>query len=92
MTEQPELIPTGDNRMLDEVVSDRKITWLERTLGTDNYRIVKGLFKTPASIIGFILIFIFILVAIFAPLIMPPVDKDPFKMPRDGYSGEPKAP
>jgi hypothetical protein len=46
MTEQPELIPTGDNRMLDEVGIDRKITWLERTLGTDNYRIVKGLFKT----------------------------------------------
>jgi len=23
---------------------------------------------------------------------MPPVDKDPFKMPRDGYSGEPRAP
>jgi len=30
MTEQPEMIPTGDNRMLDEVFSDRKITWLEK--------------------------------------------------------------
>jgi peptide/nickel transport system permease protein len=92
MNESSELIPSGDNRILDEVYSDRKITWMERTLGTDNYRIVKGLVKTPASIVGFILIFLFVLIAIFAPAIMPPVDKDPFKMPRDGYSGEPKAP
>lgn len=85
-------IPSGDNRLLDEVLSDRKITRLERVLGPDNYRIVKGLFKTPASIIGFILIFIFILIAVFAPLIAPPVGNDPLKIPRDGFSSQPKDP
>ncbi len=84
--------PSGDNLLLTEAHSDRKITWLERTLGPDNYRIVKGLFKTPASIIGFLLILTFVLIAVFAPVIAPPVGNDPFKMPRDGFSGEPKAP
>ncbi len=85
-------IPSGDNQLLEETKSDRKITWLERVLGPDNYRIVTGLFKTPASVIGFVLIFIFILIAIFAPVIAPPVGNDPMKIPRDGFSGEPKAP
>lgn len=85
-------IPSGDNQLLEETKSDRKITWLERILGPDNYRIVTGLFKTPASIIGFVLILIFILVAILAPVIAPPVGNDPMKIPRDGFSGEPKAP
>jgi peptide/nickel transport system permease protein len=82
--------PTGDNTLLKEVLSDRKISWLERVLGPENYRIIKGLLKTPASIIGFILIFMFILIAIFAPVIAPPVGKDAYRIPRDGFSGEPK--
>lgn len=85
-------IPSGDNRELEEVFSDRKITWLERTLGPDNFRIIQGLFKTPASIIGFLLILFFVLIAIFAPVIAPPVGNDPLKIPRDGFSGEPKEP
>lgn len=91
MTEK-KTIPTGDNLLLDEAQSDRKIGWFERFLGPDNYRIITGLFKTPASIIGFILIFIFILVAILAPVIAPPVGNDPMKIPRDGFSGEPQPP
>jgi len=85
-----------DNRdeiaaLIGDTLSNRKISWLERTLGPENYRIVTGLFKTPASILGFVLILFFILIAIFAPLIMPPVTPtDPYKMPRDGFSSEPK--
>jgi peptide/nickel transport system permease protein len=82
--------PSGDNTLLKEVISDRKIGRLEKFLGPENYRIIKGLLKTPASIIGFILIGMFILIAIFAPVIAPPVGKDPYKIPRDGFSGEPK--
>ncbi len=84
--------PTGDNTLLKEAFSDRKIGRLERFLGPENYRILKGLLRTPASIMGFSLIGIFILVALFAPLIIPPVGNDPYKIPRDGFSGEPKAP
>jgi len=89
---QMEHIPTGDNRLLEETISDRKISWLERFLGPDNFRIVTGLFKTPASIVGFILILVFVLIAIFAPFIAPPVGTDPMKIPRDGFSGEPQPP
>ncbi|MBA4384599.1 MAG: peptide ABC transporter permease [Anaerolinea sp.] len=83
-------IPAGDNSLLKETLSERKISWLERFLGPENFRIVKGLVKTPASIFGFILIIFFILIAIFAPVIAPPVGKDPYKIPRDGFSAEPK--
>jgi ABC-type dipeptide/oligopeptide/nickel transport system permease subunit len=82
--------PTGDNTLLKEVFSDRKIGRLERFLGPENYRILKGLLRTPASVMGFILIGFFILVAVFAPVIIPPVSSDPYRIPRDGFSGEPK--
>jgi len=82
--------PSADNSLLKEVIPDRKIGRVERILGPENYRIVKGLLKTPASILGFILIGIFVLIAIFAPVIAPPVGKDPYKIPRDGFGGEPK--
>ena len=84
--------PSGDNTLLKEVLPDRKIGRLEKFLGPENYRILRGLLKTPASIIGFILIALFILIAIFAPVICPPVGKDPYRIPRDGFSCEPKAP
>lgn len=75
------------------VGSLRKIGALERALGPENYRILIGLLKTPASIIGFILIGIFILIALAAPLIIPPVNpNDAYSIPRDGFSSEPKPP
>jgi len=33
---------------------------------------------------------IYILIALFAPVIIPPVGTDPYKIPRDGFSAEPK--
>jgi peptide/nickel transport system permease protein len=83
-------LPMGDNSLLRDTLPERKIGRLERFLGPENYRIVTGLLKTPASIIGFILIAFFIIVALAAPLIAPPVTKDPYKIPRDGFSSEPK--
>jgi peptide/nickel transport system permease protein len=67
-----------------------KINQLERLLGPENYRIVKGLLRTPASILGFILIGLFVLIALLAPVIAPPVGRDPYKIPRDGYRAEPR--
>ena len=76
---------------MGETVATRKIGRAERFLGPENYRIITGLFKTPASILGFSLIIFFILVAIFAPLIAPPVNpNDPYKIPRDGFKAEPQ--
>jgi peptide/nickel transport system permease protein len=83
--------PSGDNTLLSETVAVREIGRMERFLGPENYRIVTGLLKTPASIMGFILIGFFILVAIFAPVIAPPVNpNDPYKIPRDGFKAQPQ--
>jgi len=85
-------IPSGDNSLLTDTVSQRKIGWLEHFLGPENYRMMTGLLKTPASILGFSLILLFALTAIFAPLIIPPATtRSPYMMPRDGFASQPKA-
>lgn len=54
---------------------------------------IKALFKNPTSVAGMVLIVTFALVAIFAPIIAPPVDpNNPFAIPRDGFQAEPTAP
>jgi peptide/nickel transport system permease protein len=52
------------------------------------------LLKNPLSLSGLILITLFALVAIFAPLIAPPPERarDPYDMPRYGYSSVPQPP
>jgi peptide/nickel transport system permease protein len=75
---------------IQEAASPPKISRLERLLGPEYYRIVKGLLKTPASIMGFALIGLFIIIALAAPAIAPPVGRDPYMIPRDGYRPEPR--
>ncbi len=83
--------PSGNNELLEAAISMRKIGRLERFLGPENYRIVQGLFKTPTSIAGFILISFFVLIAIAAPVLAPPVTpNDPYKIPRDGFKSQPR--
>ncbi len=86
-----ETTPGSDNALLSETIAVREIGRLERFLGPENYRIVTGLMKTPASIVGFTLIGFYVLVAIFAPVLAPPVNvNDPYKIPRDGFKSEPQ--
>jgi peptide/nickel transport system permease protein len=86
-------VPVGDNTLLKETLPMRKIGWFERFLGPENYRILTGLLKTPASISGFILIGLFIFIALAAPVLAPPrPDSDPYTIPRDGFSSEPQPP
>ena len=40
-----ENIPVGDNSLLSDTISTRKISWLERVLGPENFRIVTGLIQ-----------------------------------------------
>jgi len=76
-----------------EELSVRKIGRLEKALGPEAYRILRGIFTNPLSIIGLTLIFLFVLVALLAPVIAPPVNKrNPYSIPRDGYSATPKDP
>lgn len=84
-------VPSADNSMLRDTISTRQISRLERFLGPENYRIMAGLLKTPASIAGMLLISMFVVISFAAPLIAPPVEgDDPYKIPRDGYSAEPQ--
>jgi peptide/nickel transport system permease protein len=86
-----ETIPIGTSNIpLIDAAPTRKIGRLERFLGPENYRIVRGLLKTPASILGFTLILFFLFIAIAAPWIIPPVGRDPYQIPRDGFSAEPR--
>jgi len=86
-------LPSGDNSLLQEAVQMRKIGRLEQLIGPDNYRILAGLSKTPASIIGLSLIVFFVLVAIAAPVLAPPkATGDPFDIPRDGFTSDPRPP
>jgi peptide/nickel transport system permease protein len=85
--------PTGDNELLGTAVATRKIGRLERFLGPDNYRVMQGLLKTPASIAGSVLILFFIIIALAAPVLAPPLNpNDPYKIPRDGFKAQPKPP
>jgi peptide/nickel transport system permease protein len=82
---------TGESSVLAEALPLREIGRLERFLGPENYRVVVGLFKTPASILGFALILMFALIALGAPAIAPPINpNDPYKIPRDGYRSDPQ--
>ena len=54
---------------------------------------ITALLKNPVSIIGTILVILFALVAIFAPLISPPaIPSEPYQIPRDGFTAEPQPP
>ena len=53
-------VPSGDNILLRDAIPVRKIGRVERFLGPENYRILQGLMKTPASITGFALVLFFV--------------------------------
>jgi peptide/nickel transport system permease protein len=89
----PAQIPaTGPASYLDSL-PERKVSWLEKTLGPEIYRILKGILSNPLSITGIALITLIVLVAAFTPQIAPPTNKrEPFMVPRDGFSPTPKVP
>ncbi len=70
----------------------RPIGRLERWLGTENYRVLKALVTNPLSLAGLILLSFFIFIAVAAPVLAPPSGRDPYKIPRDGYSPDPRPP
>ena len=54
----------------------------------------RQLAKNPLSLMGIIIIIVFAILAIFAPLIAPTPEnqRDPYLIPRDGYSATPQPP
>ena len=54
---------------------------------------VRKLLTTPISLVGIILILIYLIIAILAPVLAPYEDRNErFDIPRDGYRAEPKPP
>jgi len=51
------------------------------------------IFRNPSAVIGFLLLFFFIIIALSAPYIAPPKNvHEPYMMPHKGYSQSPKPP
>lgn len=51
--------------------------------------------KNPLSLAGLIIILVFVIIALFAPIIAPPPEGHiggPYQIPRDGFSAEPQSP
>lgn len=57
-------------------------------------KVILKLLKNPTSLIGIILLFGFVMVAILAPVIAPPPEnsRDQYMIPRDGFATTPKGP
>jgi len=76
-----------------ERIGRKEPNWLEQRLGTEIYRALKGMLTNPISLMGLALFAVFIFVAVFAPVLAPPLrPDDPYTIPRDGYSPVPNPP
>jgi peptide/nickel transport system permease protein len=67
---------------------------MRKLLGPEWYRLLRGVVTNPLSIAGLIIVTVFILMAVCAPVLAPPVTAmaDPYLIPRDGFGPEPKPP
>lgn len=67
---------------------------LEQLIGPEWYRLVKGIVTNPLSVTGILIILAFTFMALFAPLLAPPINEnwDSTVLPRDGFSSEPQPP
>jgi peptide/nickel transport system permease protein len=57
-------------------------------------KVLKRLLKNPTSLAGILLLLGFVVIGILAPVLAPPPanSRDPFMIPRDGFSTEPRPP
>jgi len=69
---------------------DKKTGRIRHIFGVDKNGVLRGLLRNPSSLIGLVLVAVFILIALLAPLIAPPINNDPYQIPRDGYQYEPQ--
>jgi peptide/nickel transport system permease protein len=57
-------------------------------------KVIFKLLRNPTSLAGIILLIVFVLTALFAPMLAPPEERarDPYMIPRDGFSTAPNPP
>ena len=72
----------------------REQTRLEKAIGPEWARLIRGIVTNPLSVIGIVLVVFFALMAIFAPVLAPtpPGTRNPMQIPRDGFRAEPQPP
>ena len=56
------------------------------------HRTVRKLFSNVSSLVGIVLLFIFIIIALFAPIIAPPLSDDSYQVPRMSWDVNPQPP
>lgn len=83
----PATLPLQENYL-------RPPTRLEKALGPEWARLIKGLYTNPLSVVGVIIVIGFLLMALFAPILAPAptANWDPYSIPRDGFKPEPQPP
>lgn len=72
----------------------REQTRLEKALGPEWARLIRGVLTNPLSVAGLIIVLLFIFVALFAPILAPAPNErwNPYEIPRDGFRAEPQPP
>lgn len=67
---------------------------MEKMLGPESARVIRGLLTNPLSVTGLIVVFLFFVVAAAAPVLAPPFQAtaDPYQIPRDGFGPTPQEP
>jgi peptide/nickel transport system permease protein len=55
-------------------------------------RILRKLFSNASSLVGIVLLFVFIIIAILAPVIAPPLSEEPYQIPRMSWDVNPQPP
>ncbi|MCI0394652.1 MAG: ABC transporter permease [Chloroflexi bacterium] len=86
--------PVSLNAPVVEGLDLRAHSRLEQLVGPEWYRLLKGVVTNPLSVTGLIIIALFILTAVFAPVLAPPIrdNWDTSLIPRDGFRSEPQPP
>jgi peptide/nickel transport system permease protein len=72
----------------------RELTRLEKAVGPEWARLLKGIATNPLSVGGILLIVGFALIALFAPILAPPPNENwnAMQIPRAGFKAEPQPP
>jgi peptide/nickel transport system permease protein len=67
---------------------------MEKALGPESARVIRGLLTNPLSVTGLVVVFLFFVVAAAAPVLAPPfhATADPYQIPRDGFGPTPQEP
>ena len=94
MTTTTDVAPARKRIKTDDGFFLPEPTRLEKAVGPEWARIIRGLLTNPLSVTGLVIVIFFLLVAAAAPVLAPPIrdNADPYQIPRDGFGPTPQGP